>query len=80
MTLALLATCLLTLATCNQRQAKKVSGAAAPKVFFPKLEGLQPTPLLVAKGEFFSDDEGCLRLDDEGALGELGFVPLWTPQ
>ncbi len=49
-------------------------------MFFPKLKRSVLTPLAVAKGKFFLDDEGCLRVDDAGANGKLGFVPLWTPQ
>jgi hypothetical protein len=56
------------------------SSSSSTEVFFPKLKQVEDTPLVVAQGEFFVDEDGCLRVDDVGARGELGFVPLWTPQ
>jgi hypothetical protein len=56
------------------------SSSSSVEVFFPKLRKVEVTLLVVAQGEFFVDDDGCLRVDDVGARGDLGFVPLWTPQ
>ncbi len=51
--MTLLALCLLAFAACDASTAGQGSGASAPEVFFPKLKKPEPTPLLVAKGEFF---------------------------
>ena len=78
--MALLALCLVAFAACDPDAAWRGPGASPPEVFFPELKKAELTPLVVAKGKFFLGDRGCLRVNDPGAKGDLGFVPLWTPQ
>ena len=74
----------------GQTTARSVAVCSAPPesaagrppdtgVFFPEVSRPADSPLLIARGAFFLDEAGCLRVADVTNRGERGYVPLWPP-